>query len=264
MTPARKAYLKTLLGEETFWKHRREIRAQGVSLRAGKLYLGDTQTELLSRASKMRAKGMLGPGKLFEQYARGIGARTKNANVYSYTNKSPFMPIGGKNLPHSYYRFGKGVWTSLSERFLDVLPTELLEMPAITGITSRIKSSRAYSSFRKIIPPLERGTGTQTLGRLLYKRVLPGYLAYKGLEYLDYRTDHALSGAVLNTYAGTRVAKARAMEAMGLTGYAEKQEEIAPKSTSLLALAGIPLAGAMVGFAGWPARMFTTAKLTGH
>ena len=262
LEPNKREYLSKLLGAETLKAHEQDILKSGIELRKGKLYIAGTNKVVLERATKMRAKGLLGPAKLFEQYARGIGVNIPGEQrVYGFKSRHSYMPIGGRNISQSYRRFAGGVWTSLSERFLDVLPTELIEAPGIQKVAGRFKATGAYKKIRTIISPIKRGTGTQTLSRLLVKRLLPAYAAYKVAERIDYETDHFFSKGILETYSNARVFKAKLMEVSGLQRYAEKQEEIAPKSTSLLALMGVPLGGALLGMAAYPARIASTAVI---
>lgn len=265
--PSRQRYLEKLVGKDLFAKHKKEILGGGVFLdsNTGKLKLASKTQDvtLLSRATKLRAYSPTGQAEFFKNYARSIGA-----GDLSFVDKSKtYLPIGGKNMLHAYSRFSYAFATEQTNRILRVLPTEIAELPIIRDFKDKIVSrvgpkvegSYAHKAFRAVFPHFEAGAAHQTIGRYLTKRVLPGVALWKGFQLADYATGHALTGAAFEMYTGARIGKAKMMEMTGLQQLAERQEEIAPGSTSLLGLGAFPAGGMLLGFGAYGARLGYTA-----
>lgn len=265
-SPQRQEYLKTLLGGDIYSKHYGEISKHGLALKSGRLYTG-RGTQIPGTYSKLRTKGALGPAEFYKHYARGIGVKGSLEGL-AFTESQEFLPIGARSKGQAYWRYGRGIGASLVARLLKVSPTEIGEMPmfkdAFRGAKGKygpgLKETGAYKGFRKIFPKIEPGRGMSTIGKYLTRRVLPAAALLKGFQYVDYLTDHAITGGVLDAYAGVKIGKAKAMETLGLTDYAKRQEEIAPGSTSLLGLSAVPFGGALIGFGAYGARMLATAR----
>lgn len=302
-TPSRQKYLERLIGKDLFAKHKKDILSQGLALRGGKLQVGGFgayKPTLLSRATVLRSRREIGRAEFFRNYARSIGAGeftepTNPLRLYknrfgkqaalsgidaaglqfkSIRQKTPeFIPIGGKNILHAYSRYGYAGITELTNRLLRVAPTEIAELPIARDYWRKLqakaepfKGSKAFGLLGRVFPEVVPGAAHQTIGRYLTRRVLPAVALWKGFQLADYATGHAISGIGFGAYSQAKILKAKTMEATGLRDLAERQESIAPGSTSLLGLAAFPLKGAMLGFAAWPARGAYAAlhKFTGQ
>ena len=263
---SRQVYLEKLVGKSLFQKHRTDILGKGVILdtATGKLKSAATGDVLLNRATKLSAHSLTGQAEFYKNYARSI-----NAPGLNFVDESiKYLPIGGKNMLQAYSRFGYGLATEQVNRILRVVPTEIAELPIIKGYKERlveklgpkVEGSRYQKGFRKVFPAFEAGAAHQTISRYLMKRVLPAVALWKGAELADYVTGGALSGSVYGAYKAARIGKAALMEATGMQQLAERQEEIAPGSTSLLGVAAFPAGGALLGFGAYGARMLHTAR----
>lgn len=258
---SKQAYLKKLVGSEVFEQNREAILKEGVALRGGRLELAASKTTLLNRATKIRSRGALGAAEFYQSYSAVLGSKIKTG--------AEFIPAGGQTIGQVYSRYIRSILASQTiHRLLKVAPTELGELPATRTawhkITSTLgatfESTGATRAYKKVFPPIQEGTALRTLGQYLYKRVLPAVALYKGAQYADYLTGHAVSGAILGGYAQARIQKAKLMETTGLQQWAERQEEIAPGSTSLLGLGAVPLAFGLTGMWTYPHRMLATIR----
>lgn len=184
----------------------------------------------------------------------------------------PAQIIGGRNLPQYVWRQA-GAWgTEFVSRFNRLLKAPF-EMQPFRTVFGGLQKGLEKATGKRIEFAVKEAAGTKMLGALSLKYGLGLGAAYMGYRTLDWLVR---SSETLDTTAfaegitsgiatlGTRanVLLSRAAEITGLHTLREKQEEIAPGSTSLAKLLAFPLIGGMgAGFASYGAKVAAMAKM---
>jgi len=255
------------------------LATEGVSLRGGKLFWGTGTEVALEHARGIRAPpgaaSWVGQGWSF---ALGLSNR-KNSNwPYFWTSEYPkfgnpdirnlvdedkFVTqiVGGQTRRQVAGRWWSAFSTEMMGRF-----NRLLEAPAGFPVLENIfTKTRDFARKRLGIQHLgfgvREGTGSQMLMRFMGKYGVALPLAALGYKTLDWAMDDSAitSGTIfeegLTTGIGTvgiktNLAISRLAELTGGHALREKQEEIAPGSTSLAKLAAFPLLGGLAASGG--------------
>lgn len=201
--------------------------------------------------------------RIFEKFRNIHGAKDKNGFVRSaLSEKGGIGIIAGKsekelaiNWARSYGRLAVEPGFKLFDRPLDVL-AEVIDK---TGLPEK------YGAFEHLRDKLYLGAGaggdyTQSVPRMFYKMgkniaslTIAGALAYNYGDKLireiapeDSPFSKGIMEGLATGYVNARIGIA-SMWSDNFQDYKAKQEELAPDSTSLLTLAGFPLAGALLG-----------------
>lgn len=95
-------------------------------------------------------------------------------------------------------------------------------------------------------------TAFGSMWRIFTRLVLPAYMGLQGVRYLDYRIGKMLgiapSDLILDTYAGSQVARATVSEKLGIRSAANRLEEVFPGSVSSpLSVGTRTLGGGLLG-----------------
>lgn len=260
-----------------------EVIAQGIRFEGGQILTGATGGQVLVPfAGVVRAP--TGTGTRFQEaYARSIkggplfdpedfkpdtdrvfAEARKEAHIFSQQIKyldetgklrsEPFMFVGGKSRLQFAGRFAAGYGTSLVER-MNQLARAPFELPIVSDI---IKKLPVIRNLRLGVVP---SSGLKTIAKLTGKLGLLGYGGYLGYQEFDYAARESelldntifaegISAAIGTVWTRSQMATSQAAEFLGLHTYREKQEEIAPGSTSFQKLIGFPITGALTGLMG--------------
>lgn len=257
---------------------------EGVSLRQGTLYWGQGKDVALARASAYLSTGHGAAQRIGAARARMLGVSNRGLQHFlASIEPTPgvFNPqlggeaaqiIGGKNLLQSTYRLLGAQGTELVERFNRLLnfPIENQPLKSIFGgIQETLKSNFGV----RLSFGVEKTGGLRMLGKLSakYGIALGGtVLGYQTADWLV-RNSESLDNTVFSEGLTVGLATmgvkgwtglSRLAEATGLHSYREKQEEIAPGSTSLQKLIAFPMMGAMsTGFLSYAYKVGQMAKL---
>lgn len=195
------------------------------SLAGSPLFPGSTASEEVRRAAQV-----------FTQKIRYEGASGKLA-------EEAFMFIGGQNRFQSTGRMLGGWGTSLIER-MNQLARSPVEMFSKIPLVNKMNFGVVPSS------------GLKTFGKLAGKLGIAGTAAYVGYQQLDHMVRQSslldntllaegITPAIATVWTRSQKALSSVAGYLGLHSYREKQEEVAPGSTTLKKLAAFPLMGAL-------------------
>lgn len=247
-------YISSLIGKDVLSS---EIANQGFRFQNGKILLGQKGDQILLRHARIINNPAAISGKFQEGYVRslmgGESAKFLKAEPLSYINQTGAISsdfgliIGGQTRTQATGRFLSGYGTHLVDR-INALAKNPSELPIIKNILNPV--------LKRVNLGVTSSTGIKTLAKLSGKFALLGGLGYVGYRELDYRTressllDNTLLGegitaGIATLGIRTNLALTRASEIVGLQAYREKQEEIAPGSTSLQKLSAFPIKGAI-------------------
>lgn len=271
-------YISRLIGNQRKPNATQRLLSEGITLRTDKLFWGQGEEIALERASAFVAPTE-GVNRLGEGWFLGMGmqpgnirpGRTLPSNMTAFRRElaeQPFQIIGGKNRLQFLQRHLRGTFAELMSR-----PNRILEAPfsveplksifgALHGkygdITERFLGKRYNLNLA-----VKYGTGTQMAGRFALKYGLAIPLlagAYSTLDWLGRETTgwgptDLIAGAGIQA----NLLASRFAEITGGHAYREKQEEIAPGSTSLQKLLAIPALGIFGGMSmSFGARLWRT------
>jgi hypothetical protein len=241
-----------------------DILQQGFRFENGQLRLGTTGGDvLMGRASVIRVPTAASP-KLQEALARSIVGGPVEGTTKAFTARIPYLSAsgemlgeafsftGGKNWLQAKGRFLGGYGTMLAERINMLARAPFDEMPVISDILKKVP---IINRLRFDVVP---SSGLKTLGKITGKlgfRALAAFTLYQELDY-QVRKSKFFEGTIFNEGVtagiGTVITRgqlsaSKTAEKLGLHDYREKQEEIAPGSTSFARLAAFPILGALGG-----------------
>lgn len=164
---------------------------------------------------------------------------------YTLNENTPglFHPVTGFNKEHSLQRA-----LDLIDFHLFAGAERLNQTLSLIGMGLR---PGQYNSLLGIRKPLQTGKYAELLSggmvpQLLLKRVLPAYLGYQGLRWLDYKLGHAPSNAAANIVASADIFRADLTDKIpGFRSLTDKQNEMwqAPAYAPL----ALPIGGAAAG-----------------
>lgn len=277
-------YLAKVIGEgpETF----RNLVSQGVTLRSNRLYYGHGDEVALKYASaflpspateQVGRRAYIGAayarvlnykptrGLPLEQFFSSLGKKGASFREMGppIVGGNPIQITGAQTLLGFHYRNAAAIGTEAVERF-----NRLLRSPVEMALLAPIFSKAGG------LLGVQKTGGLRMLGRLGFKYGLGLTAATLGYETLDYFTqknkalDHSIFDEGLTVGLATvgvkaHIAAAQAVDTLGLHKYREKQEEVAPGSTSLQKLLAYPLAlSAASGFTVYGYKVSEMAKLT--
>lgn len=277
-------YLANLIGPDRAGTHgtvATRVAIEGVRLEGGKLYFAKTGELALEHASAMRVV----PGahsRLGAMWARIVGVEDTGdlARWFSTVRPHPMdativnptigdttaQIIGARSRRDFVWKSARAWGGEFVDRFNRLLEAPFAMEPFQTvfgGFQRFVKRTTGALGFKAgegltLQLAVERGTGLQMLGRLGWKygaKVPLIGLGYKTLDWMVKESD-TFDDTIFEegvTYAGATVAvKANLLASeiaygLGLDKYRDKQEEIAPGSTSLQKLTAFPLMGGLAG-----------------
>jgi hypothetical protein len=229
-----------------------EVMEKGLRFERGQLLLGKTGNQvLLEHAGVIRTSTGALP-TFQESYARSLMDERIPQLREAFTTKIPFVGasgevvneaaifVGGKTKSEATKRYAAGFGTSLVERFNRLLASPM-ELPGLGRIGPKIGK----------LLSVEPGAGLKTYGKLALKLGIGLPAAYMAYGQVDWLARQILPGGITGTlataYTKAHVAVSTVAELTGLHALREKQEEIAPGSTSLTRLLGFPLVGFFAG-----------------
>jgi intein/homing endonuclease len=272
--PEQLTYLSKLIGSKP-----EKIGSTGLSFSGNKLFWGSSQDIALEHASVVlntTATDIFKTSSHYSAgYARALGVDDYGTNwegaklteVFSRSGEEQLHPsfgvqvIGGHSKLQAAKRQVSGIASELVERY-----NRLLQMPSdlpvigrgykyLESLGKRLPFGKEFFKYGLGVKP---GGALSTLGRLSLKwgAVAPlGYLLYSEADRLVRNNllfdktvfNEGITTGIASLWAQGNLSISSTAETMGLHRYREWQEEAAPGSTNLSALAGFPLAGWIVG-----------------
>lgn len=274
-------YLTRLIGESSTSSPFTRLLQEGTTLKQGKLFYGQGSDVALQYAGAIRASTA---SRFGEGYARALNVNRDNLHSFfssieprsGISNPAiaglPVQIIGGQTRGQAAYRFSAGIGTELVERFNRLLDLPIETRP-LSDIFGALQKGLQSSFGKKLHFGVNKTGGLRMLGALAMKYG-PGLTAVTlGYQTLDYSIRNAslfnntafnegLTSGVATLGVKANLALSRAAESTGLSDYREKQEEVAPGSTSLQKLLAFPIIGATsVGIAGYGYRVAKILQL---
>lgn len=266
-------YLSRLIGgSDTKFK----LYQQGVTFRGGKLHWG-TGNELALRYSSMLLSAGHGTAqRIGAAYARNLGLQSNVPLEHFFANIQPrpelaelinpsiekeaFQVIGGQSRLQSSYRYISAIGTEQVDRFNRLLNAQS-DIPILKEAFGKLQTSWKSVFGKPFKLGVKETGGLRMFGKLGFKYGVGLTALTLGYQTLDWtaRRSELLDDTVLDeglTVAGATVgikanlAISKIAEKLGLHSYREKQEEIAPGSTSLTKLAAFPIMGALAPIGG--------------
>ena len=276
-------YLSELIGPSG--ETGRRLISEGVELRGGQLFFGETDDVALKYASALTTPvgsrqylgaahvlnvgntGMADPAIALSEVTNKYGGKDIYSPVISGKEDLVTTIVGGQSRREYARRAISAQSTEYVSRFNRLLKAPF-EMEPFQTVFGAIKKRAPWLKFA-----VEEGSGTQMLGRLTKKyglkagALLGAYStvdwAVRNTDFLDDTYwDDGITTGIAEMGATAHVAVSRLAEVTGGHAYKEMQEEIAPGSTSLATLAAFPLiGGSLAAFAGYGATVY---KMAGH
>jgi hypothetical protein len=260
-------YLKSLIGGNNSFE--RLVR-EGVTLRDHKLFWGQGEEVALKYASALTGTGHNTAQRIAAGYARHLGfdeSITKKVPLQHFFSSIEPRPgvinpelageaatiIGGQSRLQAGYRYASAIGTEAVSRFNRLLNSPL-EIPPFSWIGKFAEDKFGV----KLALGVKEASGAKMLGKLSLKYGLGlGALAL-GYETADWAVrrsslfnntilDEGITAGVATLGVKANLLASKAAAITGLHDYREKQEEIAPGSTSLQKLAAFPIVGATSG-----------------
>jgi hypothetical protein len=275
------SYLSQLIGETAENPVYSRLLQEGVTLRKSRLFYGQGNEVALRYASALRSSGI---NRIGEAYARSINFNGDRLHTFfGSIEPSPGVLnpeiggfaaqiIGGHTKGQAAYRKVSAIGTELVERFNRLLDIPIESRP-MSDVFEVLQNKLQQTFGRKLYFGVEKTGGLRMLGSLSAKYGLGLTAAILGYQTLDYEVrnsklfnntafNNGLTSGIATIGINTNIQLAKFSEATGLSRYREKQEEIAPGSTSLQKLLGFPLIGATtVGIGGYAYRVGKMAQL---
>lgn len=241
-----------------------EILHQGFRFENGQLRLGPAGGEvLMERAGVVRAPTAAST-KFQEALGRSIAGKPIEGTNKAFTARIPYLGASGEALSEAFTFTGGKSWLQAKGRALGGYGTMLVErinmlarapfeeMPIISDILKKVP---IVNKLRFDVVP---SSGLKTLGKLTGKLGFGALAAYTLYEELDHRVrksglfegtlfDEGITAGIGTVITRSQLAVSKAAERLGLHNYRERQEEIAPGSTSFARLAAFPILGALGG-----------------
>jgi len=252
-------YIATLIGENktkgrSYGKNLGRLIQEGITLKDGKLYWGTGTEVALEHAAALKVPDL---GKDMPRISRHYGnAYANSLGVSSHdivTKIDDIMSaqiIGGENIFQHTWRQATAWGTEGVARFNRLLDLPFEQEPFATLFTKAQQFSQEKLGLSLKLS-VQHGSGLQMLGRLSVKYGLGLAALGLGYESIDYAMrntdlfnstifDEGLTAAIGTAAVNTNLALSKAANLVGLHTYREKQEEIAPGSTSLTKLMAVP------------------------
>ncbi len=264
-----------------------DLFRSGAVYKSGKLYSADQSTEILSHARIVDLAPDIARGsgeksspflnRVYEKFRNVIGVeeRSKFFNA-AFSDSGGIGIIAGKSnldITQKWTRAYGRLAVEPGFKIFDKPADFLAELVDKTGLPER------YNVFTGLRDKLALNAGTagdytKSVPRSFYvsakntaKITTKGTIAYTALDAIvrsiageDSPYDKGIAAGLATAYVNTRVGVAEKWSD-NFQGYKERQEYYAPGSTSLIALSGFPLAGAMLGATvGYSARVKDVAR----
>ena len=247
---------------------------EGVQLREGKLYWGTGNEVALKYAGAIRApeKTASWMGKAWAVHS---GVSLPDAQKFFVTQKpwawrptleNPMAGgmaaqiVGAQSKIGLAANWAQAYSTEWVGRFNRLLRAPV-DFPVIENVFSGIQKAVKKLPGRPELFAVKDGTGGQMMARLLgkYGLIVPtAYMGYKTLDWMVQGSNTAkgtifeegITTGIASMGVKAHIAASSIAEATGLHAYREKQEELAPGSTSFSRLMAFPLMGAMAAGGG--------------
>lgn len=192
--------------------------------------------------------------------------------------KFPVMIVGGQTRRQAASRMAGALGTEAVSRFNRLLKSPL-EMEPLKSVFGVLQSGLEKFTSKHLLTPLnidfavKEGSGMQMLGRLTKKYGLGLGALTLGYQTADWAVrssslldntflSEGITAGIATVGVKANMAISKLAEVTGLHAYREKQEEIAPGSTSLQKLIAFPLIGmAGAGFSIYGARLYQQVKM---
>lgn len=250
-----------------------ELFRSGAIYKSGKLYSADQSTEILSHARIVDLAPDIARGsgeksspflnRVYEKFRNvlGVEERSKFFNA-AFSDSGGIGIIAGKSnldIAQKWTRAYGRLAVEPGFKVFDKPADFLAELVDKTGLPER------YNLFTGLRDKLALNAGTagdytKSVPRSFYisakntaKITAKGTIAYTALDAIvrsiageDSPYDKGIAAGLATAYVDTRIGIAEKWSD-NFQGYKERQEYYAPGSTSLIALSGFPLAGAMLG-----------------
>ncbi len=241
-----------------------QLAEHGFRFEGNQLLLGRTGDQvLLKHASVIRnitgalphyqesyMRSLVGTASKAQTYKGVFREAVEFLDISGTRQREVFSFFGAQSKGQSAWRATAGWGTSMVERF-----NRLAKFPSEEPLRSILNKVPLLG---KIQLGVKSESGLRTLGRLAGKLGIALPAAYLGYQQLDYYVrdsklldktifEEGLTAAAATVGVKANLLVSRAAELLGLHAYREKQEEIAPGSTSLLKLAAFPTIGALTG-----------------
>lgn len=264
-----------------------DLFRSGAVYKSGKLYSADQSTEILSHARIVDLAPDIARGsgeksspflnRVYEKFRNVIGVeeRSKFFNA-AFSDSGGIGIIAGKSnldITQKWTRAYGRLAVEPGFKIFDKPADFLAELVDKTGLPER------YNVFTGLRDKLALNAGTagdytKSVPRSFYvsakntaKLTAKGTIAYTALDAIvrsmageDSPYDKGIAAGLATAYVNARVGVAEKWSD-NFQGYKERQEYYAPGSTSLIALSGFPLAGAMLGATvGYSARVKDVAR----
>lgn len=264
-----------------------DLFRSGAVYKSGKLYSADQSIEILSHARIVDLAPDIARGsgeksspflnRVYEKFRNVIGVeeRSKFFNA-AFSDSGGIGIIAGKSnldITQKWTRAYGRLAVEPGFKIFDKPADFLAELVDKTGLPER------YNVFTGLRDKLALNAGTagdytKSVPRSFYvsakntaKITTKGTIAYTALDAIvrsiageDSPYDKGIAAGLATAYVNTRVGVAEKWSD-NFQGYKERQEYYAPGSTSLIALSGFPLAGAMLGATvGYSARVKDVAR----
>ena len=264
-----------------------DLFRSGAVYKSGKLYSADQSTEILSHARIVDLAPDIARGsgeksspflnRVYEKFRNVIGVeeRSKFFNA-AFSDSGGIGIIAGKSnldITQKWTRAYGRLAVEPGFKIFDKPADFLAELVDKTGLPER------YNVFTGLRDKLALNAGTagdytKSVPRSFYvsakntaKITAKGTIAYTALDAIvrsiageDSPYDKGITAGLATAYVNARVGVAEKWSD-NFQGYKERQEYYAPGSTSLIALSGFPLAGAMLGATvGYSARVKDVAR----
>jgi hypothetical protein len=266
-------YLSKLIGSS---ESKFRLFQEGVTFRNGKLFWVTGTEVALPFASALTSAGHGTAQRIGGAYAQNLNLKSGIPLEHFFSNIQPredlanlinpsidgeaIQIIGGKNRAQAAYRYAAAIGTEQVSRFNRLLNAQS-DLPLLKKPLEKLGQTwqKAFGSKFKL--GVEESGGLRMFGKLglKYGLGLTGLMVgYQTFDWAVRETD-ALNGTIFDeglTVAGAtagikgNLAISRLSEKLGLQDYREKQEEIAPGSTSLTKLAAFPIMGALAPIGG--------------
>ena len=263
-TDAGKAWLETLeklTNDPLFVRNVRE--RGGFRFESDKLLYGIDSSEVILDNVSVTSKLTSASPKFQEGYLRSLyngpvkdissilDTPIKFSDSAGKQLSERFIFTGGKSKTHALYRGLSGYTTSLIERMNSLARTPFELEP----LASIIKNTPLINKIRLDVIP---SSGLKTFAKMTGKLGLIGgavSLAYQQLDYYARKSsvldntlfDEGITAGLASIYTKGTIANSKIADAFGLHSYRERQEEIAPGSTSIGTLTAFPIMGMLGG-----------------
>ena len=241
-----------------------EVLQQGFRFENGQLRLGTTGGEVLMEHAGTIRSPTAASARFQEGLARSVAGGPLRGAEKAFAAHVPYLGASGEALEEAFsYTGGKsqlqakarylgGYGTMLVERINMLARAPFDEVPVVKDLLKKVP---ILNRLRFDVVP---SSGLKTLGKITGKlgfRALAAFTLYQELDHQVRKSDffggtlfdEGITAGIGTVITRGQLSASRTAERLGLHDYREKQEEIAPGSTSFARLAAFPILGALGG-----------------